>query len=97
MKKLATLFVLSLSAFAFAGTTVVKNVDAQKKVQKSKRTIQLCGVSVTFYDSAGNITGYQLYTSDQPNLSSCMSWQNGVIANLRSQGYRVTRTVDVNP
>ncbi|WP_431342993.1 hypothetical protein [Chryseobacterium sp. JK1] len=80
-----------MATIAVAGLVSAKG-SVEAKSSKSKKatvTFQLCGVTVTFYNSAGQITGQQMYTSDQPNLNSCMAYQAGVIANLRAQGYRV--------
>lgn len=33
-----------------------------------------CTVTVTFYDSDGNVTGSQTYTSWQPDELSCQVW-----------------------
>ncbi|WP_418122806.1 hypothetical protein ACNFU2_19880 [Chryseobacterium sp. PTM-20240506] len=67
-----------------------------EKLTDSETMFQLCGVTVTFYNSMGEITGQQLYTSDQPTLESCLAYQAGVIADLRAQGYIVEIIGDVN-
>jgi hypothetical protein len=86
MKKL-----LVVATIAVAGLVSAKGAVETKASTSKKATVafQLCGVTVTFYNSTGQITGQQMYTSDQPNLTSCMAYQSGVIANLRAQGYRV--------
>ncbi|MDR6403524.1 MULTISPECIES: hypothetical protein [Chryseobacterium] len=75
------------SVSALAGNTIVKNNSIERK--SDQKLFQLCGVSVAFYDAQGRFSGYQLFTSDQPNLSSCISYQNSVISGLKAQGYTV--------
>ncbi len=83
--------IILMAALGVAGLVSAKGAVESKTVKGKKATVafQLCGVTVTFYNSMGQITGQQMYTSDQPNLTSCMAYQSGVIANLRAQGYRV--------
>ncbi|WP_228372455.1 hypothetical protein [Chryseobacterium daeguense] len=90
---------LLLAAFGVAGFVSAKGNFETKNVKTKKATVvfQLCGITVTFYNSLGEVTGQQMYTSDQPNLNSCMAYQSGVIAGLRAQGYRVQQmSNDVN-
>jgi len=75
------------SVSALAGNSIVKSNAVEKK--SDKKLFQLCGVSVVFYDAQGRVSDYQIFTSDQPNLSSCMSYQNSVISSLTAQGYIV--------
>lgn len=87
MKKLLLIATISLAGFVNAKSTIVKEV----KTSPNTAEVQLCGVVVTFYDLFGQPAGQRWYTSDQPTLDACQSYQDGVIANLRSQGYRVER------
>ncbi|QQY34777.1 hypothetical protein I6I60_20755 [Chryseobacterium gleum] len=67
------------------------NGKVEAKVEKKvvKVAFQLCGVMVTYYNSSGQPTGQQWFTSDQPTLNACMAYQAGVIADLREKGYNV--------
>lgn len=82
-----------VAAFGAAGLMSAKgNVENNFKSQESqdvKFKFQLCGVMVTYFNSAGEPTGQTWFTSDQPNLNACMAYQAGVIADLRKQGYNV--------
>ncbi|EQB90904.1 hypothetical protein [Elizabethkingia anophelis] len=82
MKKLllCTLSTVLLSVFVNAGT-LEKNSNLD--------SFQLCGVIVTYYDSYGQPYDQKWFTSDQPTLADCQSYQTGVIADLQKQGYRV--------
>jgi hypothetical protein len=85
MKKLILLATIGVAGLVSAKGTLENKVE--KKTVKV--AIQLCGVMVTYYNSSGQATGQQWFTSDQPNLNSCMAYQAGVIADLRSKGYNV--------
>ncbi|QIY89641.1 hypothetical protein [Chryseobacterium gallinarum] len=52
---------------------------------------QLCGVMVTYFDAQGKPYDQKWFTSDQPTLTACQSYQDGVIVNLQSQGFRVQK------
>ncbi|KXH84590.1 hypothetical protein AU378_02160 [Chryseobacterium kwangjuense] len=54
-------------------------------------TVQLCGVMVTYFNAAGDPTEQRWFTSDQPTLAACQTYQDGVIADLKRQGYRVEK------
>lgn len=95
MKKFILIVALGVAGFASAKGSVE---STEAKTKNASVAFQLCGVTVTFYSSTGQIIGQQMYTSDQPSLSSCMSYQSGVIAGLRAQGYRVQQmSQDINP
>ncbi|WP_062696487.1 hypothetical protein [Chryseobacterium indologenes] len=49
----------------------VKVSEETKKEVSNTTPFQLCGVSVTYYDGDGNISGYDLITSDQSSLENC--------------------------
>lgn len=77
------------SVSALAGNTIVKNNSIERK--SDKKVFDLCGVMVTFYNSLGRPYKQEWHTSQQSSLTSCMAYQNGVIAELRLQGYRVEK------
>jgi len=82
--------ILILAAFGVAGLVSANGKSERKpEIKHAKVVFQLCGVMVTYYNSAGRVTDQKWFTSDQPTLNSCMAYQAGVIANLRSQGYNV--------
>lgn len=85
MKKLILIATMGVAGLVSAKST------SETKVEKktAKVAFQLCGVMVTYYNSSGEPTGQQWFTSDQPNLNSCMAYQAGVIADLKSKGYNV--------
>ena len=76
----STLF--SASALASTGNCAIET--------KYDKTLRLCGVIVTFYDSNNQPYNQQWYTSDQPTLDDCKAYQASVIADLQRQGYRVS-------
>ncbi|SFM99733.1 hypothetical protein SAMN05421594_0226 [Chryseobacterium oleae] len=97
--------IILLAAFGVAGLMGAKESVENKfeNKQSAKVAFDLCGVLVTYYNADGQPTGQQWFTSDQPNLTSCMAYQAGVIADLRSKGYIVqqqteptTPSTDVN-
>jgi len=91
--------IILLAAFGVAGLVSAKGSAETKTSETKKATVayELCGVTVTFYNDRGEITGQRMYTSDQPNLNSCMVYQSGIIAGLRAQGYNVkTMNTDLN-
>jgi len=102
MKKIFLVAAFSAAGFMNANGTVENKFDAQKSTEQKEALVafQLCGVMVTYFNSQGQPTGQTWFTSDQPNLNSCMAYQAGVIADLRSQGYNVKAlqpNSDVNP
>ncbi|MDE5525888.1 hypothetical protein KRE43_05550 [Elizabethkingia meningoseptica] len=84
MKKflLGTFSTVLLTAFVNAGTLSKKNSEKTD-------SYQLCGVIVTYFDSSGQPYDQKWFTSDQPTLADCQSYQAGVIQDLQKQGYRV--------
>ena len=96
MKKIILLAAFGVAGLVSAKGTIENKVEIKFEKIEVGSAFQLCGVTVTFYNSLGEITGQQLYTSDQPNLDSCLTYQSGVIADLRAQGYRVEMSGDVN-
>ncbi|PIF47041.1 hypothetical protein CLU96_4087 [Chryseobacterium sp. 52] len=82
-----------LATLGIAGLMNAKgSVEKKTETGKIKIAFELCGVMVTYFDTQGRPYDQKWFTSDQPNLTSCMAYQAGVIANLRSQGYRVEKT-----
>ncbi|MDR6919615.1 MULTISPECIES: hypothetical protein [Chryseobacterium] len=71
-------------------TYEVKISEETKKEDSNAVPFQLCGVSVTYYDGDGNITGYDLITSDQSSLENCQMWQSLVIHRLQKKGFIVS-------
>lgn len=88
MKKLILIATIGVAGFVSAKGTLETKVE-KKTAKTAKVAFQLCGVMVTYYNSSGEATGQQWFTSDQPNLNSCMAYQAGVIADLKSKGYNV--------
>ncbi|MCJ7934781.1 MAG: hypothetical protein MUW56_14420 [Chryseobacterium sp.] len=82
--------VILIAAFGAAGFVGAKPTDV-KIVKKAQVVFQLCGVMVTYFDSQGRPYDQKWFTSDQSSLSACQSYQDGVIANLKSQGFRVEK------
>ena len=84
MKKLllCALSTVLLSAFVNAETL-------SKNKFKKKDSYQLCGVIVTYFNSEGQPYDQRWFTSDQPTLADCQSYQAGVIQDLQKQGYDV--------
>lgn len=68
----------------------VKVLEETKKEVSNTTPFQLCGVSVTYYDGDGNISGYDLITSDQSSLENCQMWQSLVIHRLQKKGFTVS-------
>jgi hypothetical protein len=88
MKKL-----LLLAAFGIVGLVNARTLElkiSEKQTEKSKIAFQLCGVSVTYYDGDGNVTGYDLITSDQSSLENCQMWQSLVKHRLQKAGFTLT-------
>ncbi|WP_434979139.1 hypothetical protein [Daejeonia sp. YH14] len=84
MKKTIISSVLTL----FTLTSISANNNIEKN--KNHRPSNLCTVAVTYYNSAGQVTGYGAFSSQQPTLSACQDYQQSVINDLRRQGYIVT-------
>lgn len=102
MKKIFLVAAVSAAGLMSANGNVENKFETQKKqeVKEAQVTFQLCGVMVTYFNSQGQPTGQTWFTSDQPDLNSCMAYQAGVIANLRAQGYNVKAleaNTDINP
>lgn len=90
--------IMLVSALIFAGLVNAKNSvsnssELKNETANSKFSKQLCGIIVTFYDSYGNPYDQRWYTSDQPDIFSCMAYQSSVVSNLQSQGYVVNKAV----
>lgn len=68
----------------------VKVLEETKKEVSNTTPFQLCGVSVTYYDGDGNISGYDLITSDQSSLENYQMWQSLVIHRLQKKGFTVS-------
>ncbi|MCJ7932333.1 MAG: hypothetical protein MUW56_01525 [Chryseobacterium sp.] len=85
MKKLILLATIGIAGLINAKGTVEGKIEAKT----TKVAFQLCGVMVTYYNSSGQATGQQWFTSDQPTLNACMAYQAGIIADLKSKGYNV--------
>lgn len=90
--------IILLAAFGVAGLVSAKGTDSKKaekvilkKETKAKKPLRLCGVSVVYYDSAGNIKDVKFLTSDQPTLDACQSWQRGQIAAIQQAGYSISQ------
>ncbi|WP_223559584.1 hypothetical protein [Chryseobacterium lathyri] len=95
--------IILLAAFGVAGLMGAKETVENKIETKgsAKVAFELCGVMVTYFDAQGKMYDQKWFTSDQPTLSACQSYQDGVISNLQSQGYRVEKaatgaSTDVN-
>ncbi|WP_353145688.1 hypothetical protein [Chryseobacterium sp.] len=93
MKKLILLATIGVAGLVSAKGTIEYKIE----LKTSKVTFQLCGVMVTYYNSSGQVTGQKWFTSDQPNLNSCMAYQAGVIADLRAQGFNVKQQNVLTP
>ncbi|WP_299176068.1 hypothetical protein [uncultured Chryseobacterium sp.] len=87
MKKMILLATFCVAGLFNANGKVEKKIE----IKKASVAFQLCGVLVTYYNSEGQPTGQQLYTSDQPDILACTIYQNGVIADLQRQGYTVKK------
>lgn len=86
MKKIILLAAFGVAGLMGAKETVENKIESKESAEV---TFQLCGVMVTFYNAEGKMYDQQWFTSDQPNLTSCMAYQAGVIADLREKGFRV--------
>lgn len=91
MKKLLLMATLGVAGLVSAKGAVENTFDKNNKEVK-EHPVQLCGVTVTYYGADGNISSVEMFTSDQPNLMSCIIWQQSKIRSVQSQGY----SVDVN-
>lgn len=95
--------IILLAAFGVAGMVSAKSAVENKPENKAKtetaekeQPSQTCGVTVTYYNANGQYSGTGYYSSDQPTLEACMSWQSAKIRSLRLQGYSVSMNTDVN-
>jgi hypothetical protein len=87
MKKLLLcLTILSLSTLS-AKNKIVKDSNGTQL-----KPTELCGVSVTFYDEYGYVTGWKFYSAEKSSFGDCLVYQGSVIGYLRSKGYRVEMT-----
>ena len=86
--------IILLAAFGVAGLVSAKGAVENKVESKgtAKVAFELCGVMVTYFDAQGRPYDQKWFTSDQPNLTSCMAYQSSVITNLRSQGFTVEQS-----
>jgi hypothetical protein len=87
MKKLILIATIGVAGFVSAKGTLETKVE--KKA--AKVAFQLCGITVTYFDAQGRPYDQKWYTSDQPTLSACQAYQDGVIASLKNQGFRVEK------
>ncbi|MFP3598768.1 hypothetical protein [Chryseobacterium sp. SIMBA_029] len=55
--------------------------------KKNNAMFQLCGVTVTYFDADGNVTGQDMFTSDQTSLENCQMWQSLVKHRLQVKGF----------
>lgn len=88
MKKILLVAAFGVAGFVSAKTSEVKVLE--KQAEKKQTAFQLCGVSVTYYDGDGNVTGYDMITSDQSSLENCQMWQSLVIHRLQKAGFSVS-------
>lgn len=93
---------LLVAAFGVAGlvsakSTITKENVKKKTEVKTKKIFELCAVSVTYYDSDGNVTGFNMFTSDQSSLLNCQMWQDLVKYRLTKQGFTLTNQGAVKP
>ncbi|WP_449399355.1 hypothetical protein [Chryseobacterium wanjuense] len=93
MKKVILLVAFGVTGLISAKNSVKKEFNEKENAAQEAKTLRLCGICITYYDSAGNVSDIKFFTSDQPNLNSCMAWQNGQIAAVQQAGYNVS----VNP
>ena len=93
MKKIIGITMMFLSTSIFANNATVKN----QETKMNQGPLDTCAVAITYYDSSGNEIGSEIKKSEQSSIWNCMAWQNGVIFDLRLQGYIVERTTDINP
>ncbi|UZT97510.1 hypothetical protein ODZ84_20390 [Chryseobacterium fluminis] len=89
MKKVILLAAFGVAGFINAKTSEVKVLENKTEVSDVK-PFQLCGVSVTYYDGDGNVSGYDMITSDQSSLQNCQMWQSLVIHRLQKAGFSVS-------
>lgn len=90
--------IILFAAFVVAGLMGAKETVENKIEAKggAKIAFQLCGVMVTYYNADGQPTGQQWFTSDQPNLNSCLAYQAGIISDLKAKGYNVKQQTGVS-
>lgn len=86
--------ILLLAAIGVAGLVSAKsNKSIDEKINREKAEqkvpVKECGVVITYW-SGGQVVGQQIVTSEQPDLASCQSWQNGVKVALQIAGYWLT-------
>ncbi|MEH7889229.1 hypothetical protein [Elizabethkingia meningoseptica] len=81
-KLLCALLTVLLCILTNAGALTEKNYE---KIN----FYELCGVIVTYFNSEGEPYDQKWFTSDQPTLADCQSYQAGVIQHLQNQGYNV--------
>ncbi len=103
MKKFILLAAFAAAGLVGAKTAdvVETKVVSAEKTEKAKtisnpdkkdsdKAFQLCGVTVTYYDSNGNPTGQEMFTSDQSTLENCQMWQSLVKHRLQKAGFTLT-------
>lgn len=88
MKKIILLAAFGVAGLVSAKPSVVKKSEKQNEKKETK--FQLCGVHVTYYNSAGVVTGSDWFLTDSPTLSSCQAYQSFVQWNLAQAGYTIT-------
>ena len=87
--------IILLAAFGAAGLVSAKDAIYKKTekapLKKEIKPVKLCGVSVVYYDGAGNIKDVKFLTSDQPNLEACQNWQRNQVAAIQQAGYSISQ------
>ncbi|MCY0967995.1 hypothetical protein [Chryseobacterium wangxinyae] len=93
MKKIILLAAFGVAGLVSANGTTSKKIERVilKKEIKAKKPLRLCGVSVVYYDSAGNIKDVKFLTSDQPTLETCQNWQRNQVAAIQQAGYSISQ------
>lgn len=93
MKKIILVAALGVAGLVSAKSSISKKNENTiiKKENKLKKIFRLCGVSVVYYDGAGNIKDVKFFTSDQPTLEACQSWQRNQVAAIKQAGYSISQ------
>lgn len=86
MKKMFLLGAFVAAGFVSANNSIVKDT----KVTVKSEIFQECSVRVRFYNAEGQYVGTQTFTSDQPTLSDCQSYQNAVKRFVKDLGYSLS-------
>lgn len=88
MKKLFLIgSILLTSMYSFAAT---KENNLKITEHEDLKPNELCGVTITFYDSNGYITGWKFHSTQKESYIDCLVYQGSIIEYYKSRGYRVT-------